>query len=137
MRHCESKFLKNQIHTNLIDFQESKHVFRKGVHAAKSSYYEKKIISCGNNVRKLYSLANTLLGKSKKNNSLPDIIDNLLCQEFSNYFTLKIEKIYNSISSKLSLLPQVNHTNDYSNLYTPNDIYLNKFITPPNPDIFS
>ena len=137
MRRCERTFLKNQIHTNLIDFQESKHVFRKGVHAAKSSYYKNKIISCGNNVRKLYSLANTLLGKSKKNNSLPDIIDNLLCPKFSNYFTLKIEKIYNSISSKLSLLPQVDHTNDYSNLYTPNGIYLNKFITPPNPDIFN
>ena len=107
------------------------------MHAAKSSYYENTIISYGNNVSKLYSLANTLLGKSKKNNSLPDIIDNLLCQKFNNYFTLKIEKIYNSIFSKLSLLPQVDHTNDYSNLYTPNGIYLNKFITPPNPDIFN
>ena len=54
---------------------------------AKSSFYEKKINACGNNVRKLYSFTNSLLGKSKNNYSLPDIIDNLLCQEFSNYFT--------------------------------------------------
>ena len=45
--------------------------------------------------------------------------------------------MYKSISSELSLLPQVNHTNDYSNLYTPNGIYLNKFITPPNPNLFN
>ena len=67
----------------------------------------------------------------------PDIIDNLLCQEFSNYFTLHIDKMYNSISSKLSLLPQVDHTNDYYNLYSPNGMHLNKCITPHNPDIFN
>ena len=75
---------------------------------AKISYYHNKIVNCGNIAKLLYNVSDSLMGKTKEK-ILPDIISSDLCNQFSSFFTNKIEiirqTIYNLIYIALPTLP--------------------------------
>ena len=94
---------------------------------AKISYYHNKIVNCGNIAKLLYNVSDSLMGKTKEK-ILPDIISSDLCNQFSSFFTNKIEiirhTIYNLICIALPTLP-------YS---PPSTTFLLSSFTPPSTD---
>ena len=65
--------------------------------AAKIQHYETEIKNCNGDIRRLYKLTNTLLGK-KKQKYLPDIPYDILFYKFSDFFTDKLNKLHTSLT---------------------------------------
>ena len=70
---------------------------------AKISYYKEKINQCGDNSRKLFGQLNKLLGKSVRNDVLPQCDnDTLLSNLFKDFFLTKIHNINSSFKNDCS-----------------------------------
>ena len=82
-----SKFPSNSSLTALI---ESKKYFKYFIECAKKKCYLNEILTNSNNIRKLYCITNSLLGKTKKY-IFPDTPLELLCSDFANFFTEKLK----------------------------------------------
>ena len=65
---------------------------------AKQDYYCLKIEECGNDQKKVFNLANSLMN-NKKDSSLPSICSSELSEKFADYFTDKIAKIRESFEN--------------------------------------
>ena len=127
LRKAERCFSKNQTENNKIALIEASTTFKESIKMAKISYYHNKIVNCGNIAKLLYNVSDSLMGKTKEK-ILPDIISSDLCNQFSSFFTNKIEiirqTIYNLICIALPTLP-----------YTPPSIsFLLSSFTPPSTD---
>ena len=127
MRKAERCFYKNQTENNKIALIEASTTFKESIKMAKISYYHNKIVNCGNIAKLLYNVSDSLMGKTKEK-ILPDIISSDLCNQFSSFFTNKIEiirhTIYNLICIALHTLP-----------YTPpSTTFLLSSFTPPSTD---
>ena len=127
LRKAERCFSKNQTENNKIALIEASTTFKESIKMAKISYYHNKIVNCGNIAKLLYNVSDSIMGKTKEK-ILPDIISSDLCNQFSSFFTNKIEiirqTIYNLICIALPTLP-----------YTPPSIsFLLSSFTPPSTD---
>ena len=64
-----------------------------------------KIEECGSNTKKLYNLVNNITGRVKINPMPPGKSDQLLANEFAEYFLNKIDKIRDDLVSSQTYLP--------------------------------
>jgi len=95
-RQAERKWLTTKLHVHKEILKALNHHVTQLVQSAKSSFYSSQILAC-KTTKQLFTLTNTLLGKSKTS-SLPN---NIPCSElpekFSNFFNDKIETIRNNL----------------------------------------
>ena len=89
MRKTERFFSKYPSESSLESLLKAKSYFKKSIEIAKNKYYYTEINQSTSNQKHLYGITNSLLGKSKER-VLPDIPDNILCNNFSKYFVDKI-----------------------------------------------
>ena len=90
-------------------FRSACKLVSKIVQQAKSTFFNTKILACISS-KQLFSITNTLLGKSKTS-SLPSPIPSaLLPQRFCDFFVNKISTIRDKLSSQTMSLPSVIHT---------------------------
>ena len=94
---------------------------------AKISYYQNKIVNCGNIAKLLYNVSDNLMGKTKEK-ILPDIIYSDLCNQCSSFFKNKIEIIRYTINNLICI---AQHTLPYTPPFT---TFLLSSFTPPSTD---
>ena len=97
MRRCQRQYSKHPNIQLLNQFIVSKKVFKKSIVAAKIQHYETEINNCNGDIRRLYKFTNTLLGKTKQK-YLPDIPYDIMCIQFSHFFTDKLNKLHTSLT---------------------------------------
>ena len=142
MRKAERMFNKNSTSFNMIHLKKLKLSFKRSITSTKKEFYKNKILKCGNNMGKLYAFTNSLLGKSH-HKSYPNISDDILCNNFRDFFISKIDIIYSVIKIKLSS-PSINQYN-YLNNSSENSQHthlnqtptLTHFTLPSNVDIYN
>ena len=105
-----SKFPSNSSLTALI---ESTKYFKYSIECAKKKFYLNEILNNSNNIRNLYCITNSLLGKTKKS-IFPDTPLELLCSDFANFFTEKLKKL--RLTYKFTYNPHFNVTPQHSNI---------------------
>ena len=64
----------------------------------KSEFYQSKITAAGTNIKTLYKITDSLLRRFKQN-QLPDLPDELLCNNFSDFFTEQIQTTHNNLNN--------------------------------------
>ena len=142
MRKAERMFNKNSTSFNMINLKKLKLSFKRSITSTKKEFYKNKILKCGNNMGKLYAFTNSLLGKSH-HKSYPNISDDILCNNFSDFFISKIDIIYSVIKIKLSppSINQYNYLNNSSensqNTHLNQTPTLTHFTLPSNVDIYN
>ena len=109
-------FTKSPSHSNLIDLQKNRYIYRNELKSTKTDYFTDKINICSHDYKRLYSITKTLLGKNK-NSTLPHFPDDQLCKQFAEYFIDKINTICNRISSTYIRKPK--HTPTHTYIHTP------------------
>ena len=94
---------------------------------AKLSYYQHKIINCGNIAKILYNVIDNLMGKTKEK-IIPDIISSDLCNQFYSFFTNEIEIIRYTINNLICIAqPTLPYT-------PPSTTFILSSFTPPSTD---
>ena len=63
-------------------------MYRHNIFRTNSEFYQSKITAAGTNIKTLYKITDSLLGRFKQT-QLPDMPDELLCNSFSDVFTEK------------------------------------------------
>ena len=84
---------KYKTHKLWLAFKDARCDYKSALYAAKTAVISDKVISCGKDSQKLYSLVNNLLGRGKRN-CLPDCdSDADLANEFATFFLQKVERL--------------------------------------------
>ena len=65
----------------------------------KTSFFQDKILNCGNETNKMFSFINSLCNNGSPK-SLPTHIDKDLCNLFSDFYINKLSDICSTISNK-------------------------------------
>ena len=93
-RRAEKHWLRHPLAVNKQIFNAAKRLVASIVHKAKTAFYENKIIKAIRSPRKLFNLADKLLGRPDKRSPLPTTFPlHDLPDVFNNFFTDKIHKI--------------------------------------------
>ena len=121
MRKTERFFSKYPSESSLESLLKAKSYFKKSIEIAKNKYYYTEI-----NQKHLYGITNSLLGKSKEI-VLPDIPDNILCNNFSKYFVDKINILCSTFNNNQHNIHNISI--DHSTLINQ---YLTEFQPPSN-----
>ena len=86
MRRRERLWRKYKTHKLWLAFKDARCDYKSALYAAKTAVISDKVISCGKDSQKLYSLVNNLLGRGKQN-CLPDCdSDADLANDFATFF---------------------------------------------------
>ena len=99
-RRAERQWLKCGLEVHKQIFRSACKLVNKIVQQAKLAFFNTKILACISS-KQLFSITNTLLGKSKTS-SLP--------QRFCDFFENKISTIRDNLNSQTMPLPPVTHT---------------------------
>ena len=113
MRTNERYFSKFPSNSSLTALIESKKYFKYSIECAKKKFYLNEILNNSNNIRKLYCITNSLLGKTKKS-IFPDTPLELLCFDFANFFTEKLKKL--RLTYNFTYNPHFNVTPQHLNI---------------------
>ena len=102
LRKLERKINMSPSHKS--KFLIARKAYKHELNLHKTSYYESKFNACGNDTRKIFKMANSILGTNIKSKStaLPDAA---LCSSFVSSLSTKLSHIFDNISSKLAQLP--------------------------------
>ena len=93
-RKCEKKWLKSSNEEDHGAFKNCRAVYNKKLNEQRTRVIREKILGCGNNQGKLYTLVNKLLGRKKTSNPLPtNISEQDLADGFADFFLDKIVQI--------------------------------------------
>ena len=95
----------------------------------KSEFYRSKITTAGTNIKTLYKIMDSLLGRFKQT-QLPDMPDELLCNTFTDLFIKKIETIHNNLT-KTATTSNYNWKPNYPPAYMQNFIKNSKIDIQP------
>ena len=126
MRKTERYFSKYPSESSLESLLKAKSYFKKSIEIAKNKYYYTEINQSTSNQKHLYGITNSLLGKSKER-VLPDIPDNILCNNFSKYFVDKINILCSTFNNNQHNIHNISI--DHSTLINQ---YLTEFQPPSN-----
>ena len=99
LRYTEKKWRKHKSEENLTSFKQLSSKYRQLIKKAKREYYIDTITAVGNNVKKLYQISNSLLGRTTPR-ILPNCPASTNSANFDNYFNKKIINNINSLPSQ-------------------------------------
>ena len=106
---AERQWIKSGLEVHKQMFRSACKLVSKIVQQAKSTFFNTKTLACISS-KQLFSITNTLRGKSKTS-SLPSSIPSaLLPQRFCDFFVNKISTIRDKHSSQIMSLPSVIHS---------------------------
>ena len=95
LRRAERLWRKSGLTVHRQIFTDRRNTFRKPLKTARSEYYRSEISKAGDNMRLIYSIADSLLGR-KVNRLLPEVADeshSALATRFQRSFKEKIEAL--------------------------------------------
>ena len=108
-RRVERQWLKSGLEVHKLIFRSACKLVSKIVQEAKSTFFDTKILACTSSKR-LFSITNTLLGKSKTS-SLPSSISlAFLPQRLCDFFENKISTIHDNLNFQTLPLPPITHS---------------------------
>ena len=97
-RQAERRWLRTRLHQDRQLYQEKRAIVNTSIRDAKKNHFREKVAACDGDQRKLFQIANRLLGKAKET-SLPSTCDaTALPDLFSDFFITKINTIRSSIA---------------------------------------
>ena len=100
-RQKENAWLRSRTDNSLLAYRTAKNRYNNMIRKSKIDYYRRKIFEAAKDAKKLYRLLNGLSGCSS-DKRLPDgKSDNVLANEFLNFFKNKIDTISNSFTQNL------------------------------------
>ena len=82
-------YRKTPTHQNQSNFILACNSYRHNIFRTKSEFYQSKITAAGTNIKTLYKITDSLIGRIKQT-QLPDMPDEILCNTFADLFTDKI-----------------------------------------------
>ena len=89
MQRRERLWRRYKTHELWLAFKDARCDYKSALYAAKTAVISDKVISCGKDSQKLYSLVNNLLGRGKWNCLLDCDSDADLANEFATFFCRK------------------------------------------------
>ena len=95
LRRAECLWRKSGLTVHRQIFAHRCNIFRKSLKTARSEYYRSEISKAVGNMRLIYGIADSLLGR-KVNRTLPEVVDeshSALATRFQRSFTEKIEAL--------------------------------------------
>ena len=88
--------------------------YKKALYSAKRDVISSKVMDCGKDTQKLYTLVNNLLG-TRKDNSLPSTDSpEELAENFANFFFEKVEKIQQELNNYSKYVSPVRKTPEFN-----------------------
>ena len=120
-------YRKTPTHQNHSNFILARNSYCHNMFHTKSEFYHSKITAAVSNIKTLYKITDSLLGRFKQT-QLPDMPDELLCNTFADLFTEKIETIHNKLTKTAS-------TSNYNWLPNYLSAYMQNFIITSSIDI--
>ena len=106
-------------------------IYRKSLLSDKTSFFQDKILNCGNDTNKIFSFVNSLYNNDSTK-SLPTHTDKELCNLFSDFYINKLSDICSTISNKLLVLDK---SYDLTFEKYSSDNYFHPFCSVSNVDI--
>ena len=113
-RKAERKWKSTGLTVDFDHFKEVRNNYNVALFSAKCSFYNSKIIECGNDFKTMFSIIGDILQK-KKSSKLPDHDSPVdLANQFAHYFMSKIETIRTNMSSSAteSDFPSLQYSRD-------------------------
>ena len=99
MRNQEKKWRKYKLESNWKAFKSERSKYRQMLREARRVKIAEKVNECDNNVKKLYNLVNHLMG-GNLGFSFPDSIsDEMLANQFADFFMEKIKRIRDNLET--------------------------------------
>ena len=113
-RKAERKWKSTGLTVDFDHFKEVRNNYNVALFSAKCSFYNSKILECGNDFKTMFSIIGDILQK-KKSSKLPDHDSPVdLANQFAHYFMSKIETIRTNMSSSAteSDFPSLQYSRD-------------------------
>ena len=106
MRNQEKKWRKYKLESNWKVFKSESSKYRKMSREARRAKLVEKVNKCDNNVKKLYNLVNNLMDGNLDSPFLDSESDEMLANEFADFFMEKIKRTRDSLEAHSTHDPQ-------------------------------
>ena len=98
VRNHEKRWQKYRLESNWTAFKVERNKYRKMIQSVCTQVLSDKISGCSQDMKKLYSIVNSLIGRMVENPMPESESDEQLAEDFADYFKEKMKKIWDSLS---------------------------------------
>ncbi|XP_072023255.1 uncharacterized protein [Amphiura filiformis] len=108
-RKAERKWISSRLTVDLEIFKALRNKYNVALYHAKCTFFNNKILECGNNYKTMFSIIGEVL-HNKKTTKLPDHdCSSDLADQFANYFMSKIETVRSNMQSNVTGVSSSQH----------------------------
>ena len=118
VRNHEKRWQKYRLKSNWTSFKVERNRYRMMIRSAHTQVISDKVLECGCNTKKLYSVVNGLIGRTAENPLPESQSDEQLAEDFADYFMDKIKNIQDLLSVCQKYKPNCKLTPSFST-FTP------------------